>query len=324
MVIRFTDNVLENIEGTDFVVRRRVPRAAQIIIAFCIGFILIFLSYSSTEEWKLRPLFTTTLTLVISTLGIGACFAILSARKLSMSAEFQNAMFASAARIGSRFCLVAHKNGTIAYIDQGFQTFFPHFSAGDSRTINSLLVYANIPEGLAHKIVSIMQKNTSDSVILEIKDEDGKGMELFVTIDPITRPKGYFIIRGRNFIKKREEDEEAIRERKMMYNNYNILFNALHGFPGALAVAGKRNEIILVSHEMEHILGYRTGEMVKSAMVLEDIFATYPGRDSMADYEGNAVLTRSNNTEYAVKLKQKVLLGEAGRKIGVRIQLTEY
>ena len=323
MVIRFTDNILENMEGTDFVIRKRVPRVSQVIAAFIISFILITLAYMLSEEWSVRPLFTITLVMVISILCLGAYFIVTNSRKVVISAEFQNAMFASATQIGSRFCLVVHKNGTIAYIDPGFQKIFPNFSNGDSRLLTSLLVYAEVPDMLSRKIITIMQKNISDNVVLPTKDELGNDIELFVTIDPIPRPAGYYIIRGRHYIRKREEDEETLRTKQLIFTHYPILTKAFYSLSGAILVANGKGEIIFANDGMEQLIGYTTEQMLKSLMLVEDILENYPAQNPLVSYEGKATLMRSNNTEHVVVIRQKTALSN-GNLSGVIVQLIEY
>lgn len=324
MVIRFTDNILENIEGTGFVVRRRVPRTTQIVACFIIAFILICMAYILSELWKTKPVFTFTLIVVISLLCWGTFRIITATRRLVMSSEYQNAMFASAAQIGARFCLVAHKSGSIVYIDPGFQAIFPHFVTGDSRTVTSLLTYANVPEHLARKIVSIMQKNSSETIMLPITGTDNNSIDIFVNIDPIARPKGYFIIRGRDYVRKREEDAETIREKQMMYDHYQLLGKSLYSLPGGIVIAGSKEEIIFANHEMEQIIGYKTEEMVRSGMMLEDILENYNPINAGKAFEGNVTLLKNNNREQTVKIKQVPLLDKDSKVIGVRIQLIDY
>ncbi len=65
MVVRFTDNVIQNIEGTGFIVRDRVPRAVQIVITFFIAFLVIYFYTELLESFHNKPAFIAVLALCI-------------------------------------------------------------------------------------------------------------------------------------------------------------------------------------------------------------------------------------------------------------------
>ena len=68
-------------------------------------------------------------------------------RDLVLATEFQNAMLASAAQLSTRFCLITKRDGSIVYVDPGFQKLFPHFMQSNDRNIDGLLGGAGITAG---------------------------------------------------------------------------------------------------------------------------------------------------------------------------------
>ena len=51
MATRFTDDLFTNTEGSDFIVRKRIPLAVQIFLIFAIAFVAIYVTASHHERY---------------------------------------------------------------------------------------------------------------------------------------------------------------------------------------------------------------------------------------------------------------------------------
>jgi len=306
-MIRFTDNILNNIENTDFVPRNRVPRSLQIVIMFLVAFDLICFSAYLTNDSSMSAEFLVILLVSISMLGFLTFFFINRFRKLILVTEFQTAMLASATQLGTRFCFIVNGEGVIFYVDPGFQKFFTSFIDSGNRTLKSLLAFTEVPDDLGAKIFASLKQNKSDHVILAFKGASGHPMTIVTTIDVIPRPKGYFIIRGRDYVEKRAADKPDGSA-----DDKTLLAQALYSITacGILVVDGS-GRIVLVNTGLEKWLGYASGEIVRAKLRVSQVFHQYGGREPgvllLSDFDGEVIIQRKDGSLIAMKTLQNLL-----------------
>jgi len=197
MVVRFTDNILNNIEQGGFITRQRIPKSLQIAAFFVVAFILIALASYFSNGRQENLIFFLFLFFIIAGLGVANYSFITIARRHINIAEFQNAIFASAVQIDTNFCMVMYKDGSIVYINQGFQDMFPAFMQTDSRTVYGLFKAENFPSHIQTQILHALEKNIHTELLLPLSDIHGNIVNIAVKIDAINRPFGYFIMRGK-------------------------------------------------------------------------------------------------------------------------------
>ncbi len=87
----------------------------------------------------------------------------------------------------------------------GFQKFFTSFVDSGSRTLKSLLAFTETAGGNgATGFSAILRQNKSDHLMLYLPGrKNGQPVNIMTSIDVIPRPKGYFIVRGRDYVEKR-------------------------------------------------------------------------------------------------------------------------
>src|SRR6202012_724456 len=87
-------------------------------------------------------------------------------RALLMSTEFQAALLASATQIGTRFCFITNAEGTISYVDAGFQKIFVNFLNNGSYTMSDLFAFTDISEDVQKQIFQALRQNKPEQMIL--------------------------------------------------------------------------------------------------------------------------------------------------------------
>jgi len=318
MTTRFTDNLLNNIEGNDFIVRRHGPAVIQLFLIFAIAFVAIYCTAFIMNDLGNKTLFFFTLALTIGSLG---WFTILFAtrnRDLVLATEFQNAILASATQLGTRFCLITKNDGSIVYIDPAFQKLFPHFMHSDSHTISRLFYNADIPKELSQKIYAALENNQNIRLLLPFKDASDNPMPMMVTVDVLPRPKGYFLFRGRDFIENRSTSQAETAAKDQV--SALLLAQALYALPEGVIVANHTGIVTYVNHALEEWLGYSAGEIVNGALGLQDLFCQYPGKAKgemvAKNFDGEVSLQRKNRTLVNMQVRQ-ALLSENGEILGI-------
>jgi PAS domain-containing protein len=315
MVTRFTDDLFSNTDGSDFIVRKWRPPAIHLIFIFAIAFVVIYLTAIIMSDMGNRAYFFMVLVVIIGSLGSFTVFFAARIRDLMLATEFQNAMLASAAQLSTKFCLITKHDGTIVYIDPGFQKIFPHFMRSGSHTIDGLLKSAGIEPHILRQVVTILNKNQADRIVLDFKDSQGKSMPMMVTVDVLPRPKGYFLFRGRDFVENR-----AATNTSSDNSNSILLAHALYTLPQGALITNALGQVTYVNRVLENWLGYQQGELLASTVSLPQIFQQYPdstaGKMLLVDYEGEVGLLRKDKTLMTLHVRQNTV-HENGQFLGV-------
>jgi len=136
-------------------------------------------------------------------IAIGLSFALIAKnlekqKKSKESLEFMNALFSSAIGKGYQFACIVKNRGDIVFYNRPFQAIFPAYTVQDTRTLKSLLDLYNIPEGDRETLRKFMADNTGGSISTTInaKAQTEKTPMTFY-LDPIERPTGFFLLRGK-------------------------------------------------------------------------------------------------------------------------------
>lgn len=319
MTIRFSDNLISEIETSDFIVRNRIPRSAQIAIIFLAAFDIICFAAYILNDSSITAAFLIILMLSIGMLGFITFYFINRFRKLILATEFQTAMLASAAQLGTRFCFIVNSEGMIFYVDPGFQKFFTNFIDSGSRTLKSLLAFAEVPAEPGNKLFTAIKQGKSDHLMLTFPGKDGQQVNVMTTIDVLPRPRGYSIIRGRDYVEKRSQ-EKTVGIADDDKTTIALLDQSLYHLAGGILIANSNGRIVHVNGEFEKWLSYEPGEVVKSPIRIGQIFSQYAGHDPgvlfLNDFEGEVIIQRKDRTMISMKVQQK-LLSSGNQAIGV-------
>ena len=327
MVIRFADNMISNIGDSGFIVRNRIPRVTQIAIAFLAIFLLIYLSYLSGN----RLIFSATLFVLVATICVTTIVFAEKLRALVLASEFQNALLSSGIRLGTRFCIIVKNDGNIVYMDPGFYQTFPELQNSDIRTIEAILANTEVPEDLREDVKAVLDQKRSEQILLPFKKADGGIMNIVTTIDMLPRPKFYFVIRGRDYIEKRDNKAEEqtdqpqpvdLPPQNVAENNLDIieLARPLYDNTETVIIANKAGEVIFISPNFEQWLGYDKGEIIISSIKISQIFNQYignnMGKKSLGDFNGEVISQKKDRSLMPVEIKQTAI-NKDGEIIGI-------
>ena len=113
--------------------------------------------------------------------------------------EFLNAMLSSALAKDHKFCMIVKQSdGQIVYLNRDFQKTFPEIAALPMRTLDILLNRYNFAAGARKSILQATTKGAVKTVNTEFKGPHAKKtQEISFVIEPIQRPVGFSLIRGK-------------------------------------------------------------------------------------------------------------------------------
>ncbi len=132
--------------------------------------------------------------------GVVAVYMLWKIRHNITATEFQTLVFASCMRVDSDFCLVVHEESRGMYCDYNFSKLFADYDAdGDNDDpFHWLLASQGFSAEDEASLVSALREGKAAKFSFTLnKGGDGGSQEMEIKLDPIERPKGFFLLRGR-------------------------------------------------------------------------------------------------------------------------------
>jgi PAS domain S-box-containing protein len=162
-----------------------------------------------------------------------------------------------------------------------------------------------------------LRNHKAGHMVVSFHDSNGDLLTVVVTVDVITRPKGYFIIRGRDYVEKRADSADSENGNK---NVLKLLRDAVGHMEGGVVIADHTGKIIAINKAFEQWLGYDAGEVLQSRVPLGQIFHQYVRYDTgillLSDFEGQVIIKRKSRVTVTAKVHQK-LFADAERTYGI-------
>ena len=308
MYDRASDSAVIASEDGEFIIRRRLPHIWQLVAVFLAGIGLVAWLAMIGNTLSSHTVFAICVFGIIAFLTWFTVFFTQRSRDLLMATEFQNAMFASATTLHTQFCLITKQDGTIVYYDPGFQRMFPEFMRMEQRAIDMLLHSSRAPEADRERIFSALSRHVFEKFVLTVTTAEGEQKKVMLNIDPLPRPKGFFLFRGREYVENRgSAGNSAI----------GPILPLLDHLPVGMYAADKKGALTYVNQTLELWLGYAPGEMLARQMHLQNLL--FPANAQPTSpvepdpFHGTVALQKKNGSEISVQLHQQVhsTVGEA-------------
>lgn len=319
MAIRYTDLDLDTSGARDFVIRKRTPTAVQLAMMFAATLLLIIILVTTVSDG-----FTLALLLMLLIGGAGwyVIVTMQHNRDLLMATEFQNALFASALGLHNKFCMIIRRNGNIIYLDRLFQDMFPDFMRQQTRSIDALLEQGKVSRGDSEKIYAAIERGVYEKVIFDIRGGDNRFTKVVMAIEPILRPSGFILLRGREFIETRKASDpsgKAAPSNLMSKSSITLFSHVMDTMNMGVYMAGPGGSLIYANPVLEHWLGYNEGELVASNLSLQDIIhqgGARPDSIEPSDYEGEIMLQKKTGGMMKSFINQKIIRDDNDKVLG--------
>lgn len=118
-------------------------------------------------------------------------------KRILHNTEFLNTLFSSALGDRYAFCAVARQDGEIIYADHKFQELFPAFMQASDRSVAGLFDSAQVEATPRASLLESIAKARQAEIHLQCV-LDGNAQTLSFAVEPIAKPKGFVLLRGRN------------------------------------------------------------------------------------------------------------------------------
>ena len=193
---RYIDRASHAYMNDEFIRRKVTPDFLTIVALSLTGFGIIVLGVLQMETIGGSP---TLIAMVASVFLIMIALIIVHMDRISdliFSNEFENALFAGAAGTGVEFLLIIRHNREVVYYNPSFHNFFSHTSSNTRYGIDELLETIGVTDDVRDKILLSLMSRKGFNTFVTIITADNTPTMLRLVLNPIRRPKGYFVLKG--------------------------------------------------------------------------------------------------------------------------------
>ena len=314
--MRFAENELDNVDELDFVPRERRGQISSVVIAFAAAFVVLSALVLLPED-MVRP---THAAIAAMAVIVGLAFYIIYRKQqnldLVMHTEYQNMLFAQAAAQGSSFCLFVRRDGTIVYANDGLANLFPRLRFSESQALQSIFEHGNVQGNDRERIMSAIFAGKGDRLVFPLTAASGERKEYIMTLEPLKRPNGFMVIRGREY--RNERAGVQLLPEVLRATSADRIDHLLSTTPIAHFITDAYGKIEYANPAMEQLLGFASGEVIALKLSLQQLLYQLNRHPLAEDYtpqnfSGHAEIKQKQGTLLAVALRLTTFRDEAGK-----------
>lgn len=303
----------------DFVPRERQKQVWGLLVAFMATIALVFVAgylplFKQMEVYT--PLIAVILIMVL-------CIYVIYRKQISldlvMSTEYQNMLFAQAVGLGSAFCFIVRRDGTIAYASDGLSSIFPHFHYGDSRALEGVFEQGIVRKADRERIMAAIRSGTNEHLVFPIFNQHSEKKDYILTVDPLPRPAGFSIVRAREYLGQRTGVQllpDVLRSTSVDKLDHMLATTIVAHY-----TTDNYGRFEYVNPAFEHLFGYEPGEVVDSKLSIHHLFFSLghhvlTEEYTLSDYTGEATLQHKDGSRLNMTVMQNIVRDAAGKVIG--------
>ena len=323
MPIRYSDFTTTYEKTADFVNRKQKPGLMKIG-----GLFFLALACLGVAVFFLPPFYAVALLLVIvSAMGAYAITEIQRIRDMVVAAEYQNAMFASALGQNSRFCMIVKREGTIVYMDSGLQKMFPELVKERQFLLINLLKTAKGAADDREKVLEAVQRNVIDKsvekILLGMRAGDGLIYPVLLSVQQITRPSGYVLLRGWDYVEDRNgvanaKTQAPIANPLLSKSSIAMFAHIMDRMGMGLYMIDMSGNMLYANPVLEHWLSFNEGDITAGKFTMRDVVHGLQVEDTLnpGDFEGEHSLLKKEGGIIKAYINQKTIYGDNNKPLG--------
>lgn len=306
----------------EFVMRQRVPTIVQMLLLFFFCFTIIYLIATNSALFGGNLVVALAVFVIIAPLCWFTVYFGQRSRDMLLAAEFQNALFSAAARIKSKFCIIVKQDGTVVYFDRGFQEYFPETANRGILMLDKILTGRHMQPAEAEKLYKALLDYRQESVIISLAHGSNPDMRMVVTIDPLPRPSGFILLRGREYVTKQYEKAGASADAVLASDSAASasLAHLLHTAPIGLYTTDTEGRLLFINYTLEGWLGFAQHQILGEQKSIDDLIPNLSqalhGHVLQHDAEGIIPFRKKDGTSLPLYVQQEIIRDEYGNITG--------
>ncbi len=303
----------------EFIPRERTAQIWRVILAFGIVTLIILLLSLRPETVGGSAIATMISILAVTSL----CFYMVLRKQQNLdlvtTTEFQNLLFAQAAALGSRFLLIVRRDGGIEYINDGAREVFPQEALREASSFDRMLEKSGIGSTDRERLMAAIIGLKRERVFFPLTLKEGITKEYTFTVDPLPRPAGFLVVRGREYVGARAGSAlmpETLRSTTPERIDHLLTHSGVPHY-----VVNEYGRFDYVNPAFELALGYGPGEVLARGLSLHHVLYQLSGRAVTEDFTlSNALdhvtLQKKDGSLVPAAIKQVLIRGEQQKILG--------
>ncbi len=316
--MRFTETDNFGLHDLEFKPRDTRQGIMQLVFVYTVG-IAVIVGLALNVGSLGAGLFSLLVTLLLCGLAFYTVMIRQNNVDLVLATEFQNLIFASAASHGSDFTMFLKGDGAILYANEGLRKMFPSSSLDQGAALDTLLEEGKVANSDREKMYSALISGKGEKLVFPIKDHKGVETQYIVSIQPLQRPPGVYVVRGREYVMSRTAGVEKPKDFKN--TSLNHIDQAISNLPFGVYIIGSNGDVEFANHHLETSLGYAAGKLTDSSIRVDKFIYKPEERlhESFTpqEYKGDILLQRVNGALVKAQVQQHLLTNEEGEVTGV-------
>ena len=318
--MRFSKMDSVQADQLDFVPRERQGHIRRLGLGFIgVALALFFLGYMpSLSHYALyAPL------LGIVLLAILCLYVVYHTQihlDLATSTEFQNMLYSQALSVGSAFTLIVRRDGSIVHASDGLKDIFPDFNYSSSQALAGVFEQGTVRTMDRDRIMNAIYSGGSERLVFPVIGKYTQKKDYIITVEPLPRPSGFCLVRGREYLGQRAGLQvlpDTLRSTSIDKIDHLLATTSIGHY-----ITDQYGRIEYVNPTFEHLLGYRSLEIVEHKLSLHHLFFSFGTQavteeSTLSNYEGRASVVTRDKGRQPVEVRQTVIRDGNGKAIGV-------
>lgn len=205
--MRFTDSNTSKIGVMDFTPRSRSRHTIYLVAAYVCTVLAVIVLAAQNNSGEGAAVGATFISILIIALALVSLYIRQRNNDLLLATEFQNMIYASAAEVGTLFCIIAKRDGSSVHASKSLAKLFNYFPYPTIQALDGFYIESHLPRFDQAKLNEALQQDAAKSFLVKISTASGV-MDTVISVEPLARPAGYYVIRGRLFSDKRGDPEK--------------------------------------------------------------------------------------------------------------------
>ncbi len=253
-------------------------------------------------------------------IGLAGYFIIrkMQHNDLIMATEFENLLFSAAASLGHNFCIFLKNDGTIIYANDATRRMFPRFSHEQNRALENLLEEGKVARTDRDRLFSAMASGKKEVLVFEMTDTRDEKHDYVIILEPLQRPAGYYVLRGREYYSERQS--VAKLSGSLQKTSPEKIATLVQKIPSPAYITNESGTLEFVNVALETMLGYQDGEMTEHKLTLQKIIYHADGYETgefePCSFIGTVLFKQRDGNVLKAELDQKLCINEKGTTTG--------
>ena len=309
----------------DFVPRERQRQIWYVVFAFVTTMLLVLVTGYANIFSRIEIVGPMIAVLLIAILCLYILYRKQKNLDLVMSTEYQNMLFSQALSLGCSFCMIVRHDGTIVYTSDGFANVFPDFNYSEAMALQGVFERGAVRASDRERIMGSIRSATPDHLIFPLMDKYSAKKEYIITVDPLQRPSGFAIIRGREYLGQRAGTQlmpDILRSTTVDKLDHMLATTEVGHY-----TTNGYGQFEYVNPAFERMCGYAPGEILEQRLSLHHVIFTMDGNVLTEEYSihafnGTATLQQRSGSRINLPLSQHIMRDSAGKAVSATGTLT--